>query len=304
MANKFGRNYNLSITPNVAAANIVITPPFTIEFDIERNIVGSLNNALIRIYNLSQRNRELILKDSFDFSVDRSIVLKAGYGDALYSIFSGTIFSAFSRREGVNYITEISAQSGGYSVPNNFYNRTIAGGTANQEVIQDMAENMKSSNLNIGAIGTFDGESSRAKPYCGNTFSLLQELTGGGTFIDQNNLYCLNTNETLSTPDPLIIDSANGLLGTPQREQNTMVVPIVFTPQINPGELINLQSTTIEQNIGSVSTDLPNKSYNGIQKVNLVRHRGTISDAVCGDLMTEIGIIFGTNLVEVARQSQ
>ncbi len=302
MANKFGRTYFLSIEPNVIGPgipNIEIQPPFTIEFDVTRDVLGSLNHAQIKIYNLSPNTRNLLLKDYSNFSNNRRIFLQAGYGDAtnLPTIFYGVIFQAYSRRVGVDFLTEITAQSGGFTPPNVFYSGTpFTAGTTDKVVIRALVNTLASATgLTPGFIGNYPNKSVRMRIPSKPIVEEIQEISGGGLFIDQTSINVFN-NTTEAIPTPItLIDSSQGLLETPSREQFRMTIPILFTPEIIPGQLINLQSSTVETTTGF--SPFVN-SYSGIARVNSVHHMGTISDSVCGNAVTELGVILGSTIAQ------
>lgn len=302
MAVKFGLNYFLSVTSNTDPTQTIdIRPPFTVEFDIVRSVTGSLNSGNFRIYNLGEQTRNEMLKDFFDYSVDRTVIFQAGYGYSknLTTLFYGTVFSAFSHREGVNYITDVTGQSGGFAVPKVYYTGAPFPKNASDKVVVEALVNVLATQgkLNVGFIGDFPNVSSRGRSYSLPVYDLLQEISGNGVFIDNNRINVMNDGESITQGEPVLIDSSIGLLATPRREQNNMLIPIIFTPEIIPGALINLQSKTLETAISSISTQTRNftgsQNYNGLQKVNSVHHRGIISGSVSGETTTEVGIIYG-----------
>src|SRR5574338_301365 len=131
---KFGRNYRLSVTS--ARGNVLIDfaeNPFTIEFDIKRSNQQSTNVASLRIYNLSERTRNIIRKDEYTydgtFATRLGVQFDAGYGKTLSTCFKGSANRAWSVREGVNWITQIEAFDGGDSLVNSKTNQTLASGT-------------------------------------------------------------------------------------------------------------------------------------------------------------------------------
>ncbi len=145
--------------------------------------------------------------------------------------------------------------------------------------------------LNTGFIGDYPNVSVRSRMPSKPIIEELKELSGGGLFIDQNKINCFNgKTEAIPTGVPTLIDSSQGLLETPSREQSHMTVPVLFSPQIIPGQLINLKSSTLEtaKNFSPFVN-----SYSGISRVNRVHHVGMISNAVAGSLITELGIILG-----------
>ena len=116
---KLSRNYYLSIGESglrgsSSSNSLVVQPPFTVEFDINRHSLGSCNYAQIRIYNLSPKNAALIWWDWDDYYNRPTIQFQAGYGPGpnLPILFSGRITQCQSVKEGINYITTIQELTG------------------------------------------------------------------------------------------------------------------------------------------------------------------------------------------------
>lgn len=279
---KFGRNYSLSVeTQN--GETLTIELPFTIEFDITRNTLTSANVAQVRIFNLSQKNRNQIRKDVSDYGDLRLLQLKAGYGANLPIVFSGNITQAWSVREGSNFITQIECFDGGFAFANAQIDLPVPSGTAKQTVIETLASNLPG--VTVGVIGSFPGDLGRAQALSGNTLQLLAEQTGGAVFIDNGKVNCLKNSECLEG-EIAIIDSNSGLLGTPVREQTIIHFEMLFEPRLQVGQLVQLQSIT-------------GANFNGFYKVISVKHRALISGAVAGDAITTVGMFYGTEELSV-----
>lgn len=275
---KFGRNYILTVqTQNNDL--LVIQPPFTIEFDITRNILTSANVCSIRIYNLSQNNRNKIRYNIMDTGDFRSVQLQAGYGTNLPIVFSGNINQAWSVREGNNFITAIESFDGGFAFANSQANIVFPSGTAQQTVIETLAGSLP--NVALGAIGSYPGSLSRGAAYSGSATDILRDLTGGGFYIDNGRANCLGDSECVEG-EMQLINSSSGLLGTPIREQTILSFDMIFEPRLIVGQQIQLQTSTAQ-------------SFNGFYKVISLKHRGTISQAVCGDAITSVGMFYGTS---------
>lgn len=275
---KFGRNYTLTVE-TLNGELLIIQPPFTVEFDITRNILTSANVCSIRIYNLSQNNRNKIRFNIMDTGDFRAVQLQAGYGTNLPIIFNGNITQAWSVREGNNFITAIESFDGGFAFSNSQSNIVFPAGTAQQTVIETLAGSLP--NVSIGAIGSYPGSLSRGASYNGSATDILRDLTGGGFFIDNGKANCLGDSECLEG-EMLLINSSNGLLGTPVREQTIINFDMIFEPRLIVGQQIQLQSSTAQ-------------NFNGFYKVISLKHRGTISQAVCGDAITSVGMFYGTS---------
>lgn len=279
--NKFGRNYKLFIqTQN--GDFITVTPPFTIEFDITRNILSSANVSAIRIFNLNANNRNQIRKNKNDFGAFRLIRLKAGYGDVLPTIFEGNITQAWSVREGTNFITQIESFDGGFAFANAISNVNFISGTPQRTVVETIIADMSDSGVTLGYVSGFTDSTSKANSYSDSSINILKEITGGRIFIDNGKAYSLQDNECLSGVVQ-IINSSSGLLGTPVREETQIVFDMLFEPRLKLAQKVALQSSNQEEDFQA--------NFNGEWKVVSLKHRGMISDAVCGEAITSVGLL-------------
>ena len=282
---KFGRNYYLSVQ-GAAGETLIIQPPFTIEFDITRNILSSQNFSSIRIYNLALNTRNELRKDAWAYDDLRTVVLKAGYGNNLPIIFAGNISQAWSVREGVNFITQIECFDGGFAFTNGVTTQNFPEGTNQETVIDTLVNSLSPLGVTPGVIGSYPGQNQRANSYTGSTTDILTELTGGGFFIDNGKVHCLGDSECLNG-EIQIIDSSSGLLGTPVRENTYLNFEILFEPRLIIGQKIKLQSIT-------------GANFNSFYKVVSLKHKGMISPAVCGDATTSVGVFAPTQVTVVS----
>ncbi len=275
---KLGRAYTLNVG-TAGGGTITVQLPFSVEFDITRNTLTSANVCSIRIYNLSQNHRNQIRFNIMDTGDYRPVVLQAGYGQNLATIFTGSITQAWSVREGVNFITTIESFDGGYAFNNGITNTTFPSGTSQKGVITNLVSSLP--NVQLGAVGSYPGTLGRDNSVSGNTMDVLRDLTGGGVFIDNGYVNCLGDNECLPANGISVIDSSSGLIGTPVREQTIVTFDMIFEPRLAVGQLILLNSST-------------GQNFNGYYKVISLKHRGMISGAVCGDAITSVGMFYGT----------
>jgi len=291
VAVKFGRNYILKAQTQDGSI-LTIEPPFTIEFDITRNTFSSLNIASIRIYNLSKNNRNNLRKDVTDYNSFRSIELAAGYGNALSIIFKGNITQAWSVREGVDFVTQIESFDGGFAAQNGFTNLPpFPAGTSEFTVIATLAQSLPK--LSLGAVSQklFTGTLSRGNAYNGNTLNILKQNWPNTVFIDNGKVNCLGNTECLLGQIP-IIDSSNGLLETPVLEQTILNFNMIFEPGLIVGQYLQLKSLTA-----------PAQFNNSAYKVISLKHRGTISSAICGNAITSVGMTNGGPALTIVPQA-
>ncbi len=276
---KFGRAYKLQI--GTANGGLITTQlPFTVNFDITRNTLTSANVCSLRVYNLSKTHQNQLRFNIMDTGDYRPVTFYAGYGTNLPKVFTGSITQASSAREAgsTDFITTIESFDGGYAFNNSEINVSFPAGTSFNTIIKTVAAALP--NVAIGSIGNYPGSINRGNTYSGNAADILRDLTGGGFYIDNGKVNCLGDNECV--PGQIqVIDSSSGLLGTPVREQTILHFDMIFEPRIVIGQQIQLNSET-------------GANFNGFYKVISVKHRGTISGAVCGDAITTVGLFYGT----------
>lgn len=284
---KFGRNYQLFVQTSIGTT-VEIGLPFTIEFDITRTTLTSANVCQVRVYNLSKINRNLIRKNSTALNDYRAIELRAGYGVGLLpTIFTGNISQAWSVREGTTFVTQIECYDGGFAYVNGQTNLQFPAGVTQDTVIRTLASTLP--NVTVGAIGpNFTTPLARGNSYAGNTMSLLGELTGGGAFIDKGKLNVLGTTEYIAgVGGTLLITPASGLLGTPVLEVSIAHFDMIFEPTMDVGCSASVAGFT-------------EANFNGLYKITAVKHRGMISGAVCGTVVTTGEFFFDKALTPVA----
>jgi hypothetical protein len=276
---KFQRNYRLRV--QVDKNNFIeITPPYSINFNIERNIFASANTAKIKIYNLNENARNQIYKDIYDTTTYKLVELYAGYGkdkSLLPLIFKGNIKLAYSEHINTENETNIEGYDGGFEYINSRTANSFAAGTPQNDVIAALIKNMPT--INIGAIGNFTDASVRGGAFNGSTTDLLNQITGGNFFIDNEKAYCLKENEVIAGGIAVINDSS-GLLGTPRREMTYIQIRILFEPRFLVGQMVELKAET-------------DKRFNGEYKVVGFRYNAVISDAVSGQAVTELSLWTG-----------
>jgi hypothetical protein len=269
-----------SLLNNVVPSQILtIKPPFTLEFDIIRNVLSSANTASFRIYNLAEKNRKKLYKDPYTTALYKGLQLHAGYGAlALPTIFRGNVFQGGSVREGVNYITTLECFDAGFAFVNSETAKQFPKGTPTSTIMKEITKDLP--NVSPGAVGSYPTTIPRGNSYSGNSADLLRDISNGGFFVDLEKANILQDNEYIQG-DLEIIDSDSGLLGTPRREGTLLQFDILFEPRLIIGQKIHLDSSTAS-------------NFNGDYKIMSIHHRGTISEAVCGDAITTVGLWYGT----------
>ena len=274
--NKFGRNYELTVQANGGGPDVVIKPPFSIDFDVQRHRYSTATISVIRIYNLSENTRNKLRKNSVAFATRKKLTFRAGYGDELSTLLVGNVMIGSSVRVGTDFVTTLQVFDGGYAYANATVPATASYGenTPYKNIAVDLIKSLKDFDVAMGSIGKLDGKTVRGASFTGSTINNLDELTDGRFFIDNGVANILNPNEVL--PAPLQkINSSSGLLNTPEREETFVNIEMLFEPKILCGQKIELESST-------------GRNFSGVYQVISLRHRGMISEAVGGDCTTNL----------------
>lgn len=279
---KFGRTYQL-LADAANGQRVEVKLPFTVEFDVIRNVLSSANTSSIRVTNLSEQTRKLLYKDKFAYNVYRSVELKAGYGNTMPTIFKGNVQRCWSVRQGVDFITELESSDGGFAMVNGQTATSYPKGTSNNAILDSIVNTLPQAKK--GVLGSFPGKTVRGNTFSGNTVDLLRDLTNGNFFIDLERVYCLGDTECIQG-SVQVITSESGLLGTPVREETVLTFDILFEPRLLIGQLVELRSQTA-------------KNFNGLYKVISLHHKGTISNSVAGTAVTTVGLWFGPQQLKV-----
>ena len=293
---KLGRNYRLIIQIE-GGETITVKPPFTLEFNAIRDTLSDANVGDFRIYNLGADARALIRKDEDDSTVRKTVIFRAGYGENMSQAFIGNISKAWSIREGVDFVTNINAFDGGAALVNVTLDVAFPKGSPQRSIIRSMISKLQEQGVKPGAIGQYLGKSLRGNSFTGPVAQTLSDLTGDGFFIDNNKANVLKDKEVLDVPI-YKIDSSTGLLGTPTRQRRYVDLEMLFEPQIVVGQMVRLDSSTIESNFNK-----NDPGFDGIYKVLSVAHQGIISEAVAGKATTTLGMIPGS-FIPVKQESE
>ncbi len=278
---KLQRNYELTV--ETFAGPLVIRPPFSLEFDIVRSTLKSAGHASFRIHGLGRDDRNRIRKDINITGVYRGVQLRAGYGDSIPLIFKGNIANAWSNREKPGMVTSIQTYDGAFGIINSESSHAVASdsdgtGPLLKDTLIDLMGDLEQ--VRVGKCGDFLDDQGNAARFSrgismsGNTSELLDTYSNGNFFIDLETAHCLADHECLQGPFD-VINSESGLLGTPILEQNRLTFDILFEPRLLLAQKISLESFTAEK-------------FNGDYKVFSLKHRGIISEKVCGAAITTV----------------
>jgi hypothetical protein len=292
MSDKFLRNYELTITYS-NGNKVIVTMPFTLEFNVVRSTAASAMTATFDIYNLSEQTRNLLFHDYYDFTTISEVVFRAGYENFIPIVFQGNVKWAWSARRGVDWVTSIEAWSGGYKIINSDLGNSEKGGgytrdkITYKQVFTDLAKKMVLDKSVKPIIGNFPDTAERGVALAGNTWGQIKSILPDNAhmFIDNEVPFIVNKDEVIQH-DFDTLDSSMGLLNTPKRQATYVEISMIFEPRIRPCQQIKLNSLE--------------KVYNATYKVMGIVHMGTISEAICGNAITNLTLFNPSRLVLIS----
>ena len=236
--------------------------------------------------NLSERTRNQIFQDRYDFRFQKQVTFEAGY-DELSMVFQGSLFEAYSERVNTEVITRIKCWDGGYDIYNSISNVTLAAGLTKDDVIKSLGKNF--TYVTEGVIAPSQNpENPFLRPVVleGNTYSLIKVYGTDFVYIDFQKLNKLENNQFVEAFVP-VFDSNNGLLATPKRRSSLVSISTVFEPRIILSQIIEINRKL-------------SRAFDGQFKVIGLTHTGTISEAVGGNCSSSFDLLVAANLKAVS----
>jgi len=292
---KFLRNYEIRIkTPGkIISSNpngtynydksgqlITIAPPVSVQFDIERAVMATQNNASVTLYNLAPSTQNKIYKDKFMFTQYWQMFILAGYGEKdLYEVFRGNIVEAFSYKQGTEWITKIEANDGAFAIQNGFVNETVTKDINLKDMILRVVHTMPETLAGIMGSPTNAKQPSRGQTLIGPSFDVAQSLVGGKGYIDGETYNVLADDEIIADGNIPVLDSDN-LFESPKRRDTYLEVTTLLMPEIRINYAVELRSKITR--------------YNGQYKVLGIKHSATISQESAGDASSMISLFAGS----------
>jgi hypothetical protein len=271
-------------------------PLLTMEFNIIRGYLASVQSGNFRIRNINQDTRNNIFKDNFNYAIPRSVKVLAGYvGTPLSIIFQGMAQTIMSYREegGTDWITEIIGMDWSFLHTNCWSEWTDNPGTGQvytqKDVITHLVTDLQGCanryNQTLG-IGVVNGFFTPRYSYTahGFTLGLLAVETSRLAYIDNGKIYVMPDNYVFEGSTTLI-SSQTGLLGSPKQQQTNLVCQIIFEPTLEVGQQVYLDT----------ESDEFSSAKNGLYKVVGVQHAGTISSTISGKCITTVTLQYVVN---------
>ena len=285
MLNKFQCGYKLTVNwidKHGEPVQAIVTPPITVDFSVIKS-TRSENSTRINVYNMDGANREEIYKDIVLLKPEETVkwvTLEAGYAGRYSLVSWGYIQQCSTVRKGTDVVTTIDVIDP--DILTEYCGITFKEGTTYKEAYEYLVSQLPS--LKLGETGILQGEFKVPTVFDGNTYLLLNKITGRHTFVDNGVINTLGDNETLTDYECYYIAADTGLLETPKRYDDVLEVQMLFEPTIRLGQLVEIKSETQSR-------------FDGQFKVLGINHNCLISGSMEGTRTTTLQLQYIYGLV-------
>jgi len=300
---RFDRVYRLLVGKD-GGQGLEIVPPIRITFDIAKTTAEEPNDAKITVYNLAAQTRRTLEEPGL------RCVLYAGYAEEGGPLLmaSGSIVYAYTRYDQPNVVTELTVKDGYIEVRDTAVSIGLGPGARASDIIRDIARQMGLPLLM--ADDAPDRRWEQGFSFYGAARTALHKVTQGTGLEWSIQNQQLQVVQRLGTTrrQAVVLAVDTGLLGQPERtraaasekakakapgqaaaaapavaaktatpasgqqQRDGWKVKSLLLPTISPGDLVKLESRSIE----------------AFQRAETVRHTG---DSEGGDWQTELSLV-------------
>jgi hypothetical protein len=266
-------------------------------FEVRASDVETPNTMYVRVYNAAQQTVNSITAE-FD-----TVTLTAGYQTGNKgTIFQGNIRQTFEGRErNVDRFLDIAAGDGDFAYISSVINKTYPAGTTLAQELADYAASMgltvasSAPGVILNGTGGLAPKNIRGKTQFGMSRLAMGQLADrvNARWSIQNGVLTLIPNTGYLPGQAVQINSATGMIGTPESTEDGIKIRCYLNPLIRIGGLVQINQGDINRNTlnkqmfpGYVSQFYPaTTTHDGFYRVLVAEHVG---DTRGNDWYTEL----------------
>ena len=245
----FGRQVICQIgTPGEVGVKIT---DLKISFEVKKTDQESLNEAVVRIYNLSDHTISQIS------GKDKALVLRAGYEDeGIKGLFFGTVKDVKTGKSGADRETTVAAYDGYKNGRDKVVSVSYSPGVKRSTVLRDLIQALGLPCTGCDLVtGTFPGGFSFIGKVLGGISRVVAAVGGLGWTIQNESLLIYEEGEPVEVTG-LYLSPETGLIGSPEdiTEESEdgsealkryRIVSLLF-PELLPGSRIQVKSKKLD----------------------------------------------------------
>lgn len=264
---QFGRAIQLII--GSSTESIVIDGGLTIGFDLTKTITSEPNEATISIVNLNQSTRNLITDKKYN-----RILLNAGYGDDMRTLFVGYIDEVENKKESTDITTTMTCSDGSKDYREARTAVTVTKGQSDKEIVKQVLKDMPSTGEGIQEYKK-NQKLPRGKTMVGNSRDILKTVArnqDANWSIQDGKLLMLPKTSALANNEGFLIEEGTGMIGSPQKTSDGLEVRCLLNNIMRVGQLCRVVSKI--------------KEYSGDFKITKIQMKGSNKGSDFTDVLT------------------
>lgn len=239
----------------------LVSTDLDIRFKGKRTSAARPGTLELEVYNLSEAHRGEVLAARRGTLVE----LRAGYADACPVVFRGDLRRAVQKRDGVEWITTITAGDGEYAIRTARVARSFAAGVALADVFRALADAMgvgagnvteATAAAGLGTVGSIFPAGTTLHGLAADELTRLCRSAGLTWSVQESTLQLLALGRALQRT-AVLLSPDTGLIGSPEVGQGRAVkARALLIPDLVPGRLVELQSAIVSGTYRIHSTEL------------------------------------------------
>lgn len=231
----YGRSFLLELGNDKQS---IMIDALRVKFKITRGNVKTPDTATFEIYNMNISHRQLVAGEF------NQVRLSAGYGELGLIYLGQILFTSIDNDNEGNVIVRVIAGDGATDYAKAFVSVAFAAGVEDKDIIQQCLVNMENTNgLNVDKLSSVKlPRGSVLFGRCRKYLSLAAANQSREWSIYNNTLRMLEA-ESIPTGMIVSLNERSGMLKTPQKTKDGVVVHCLINPAIQLGSHIALQSS-------------------------------------------------------------
>lgn len=240
-----------------------------VTFKVHRDVGSKPNTCEVVVDNMSETNRAAAQVKG------TTLILQAGYGDDVATIFSGQIRSGDTVREGPNWRTAIRSGDGEVNYQFKTVSESFAAGTPKRAVVKHLIDQLglDAGNVDQKLAAVAERHLNGYVAHGKASVELNKVLTALGFewSIQDGRVQVLKVGET-TQETAVELTPESGLIGSPQHgvgqkgpkgKTNVVKGRSLINPGITPGRKLILKSQNITTTLKVIATDLSGDTHGG-----------------------------------------
>lgn len=239
----FGRSFLLRVG-DTDLTGLAVT------FSIKKTLKAEPNTADIAVYNLAPATRK-----KFEQEGTPNLVLQAGYGATLSTLYSGQVRTVHTERGGPDTITSFSSGDGEKAQQNARINLSVGPGTPPDVALRQIVATLGIGKGNIEkAVSILKAKGlttifSVGTAFSGSTVRVMNDFCRSAQLewsIQDGNLQILNRGHALETDSKLLLTPTTGLIGSPSVDNKKILsAECLIVPELRPGIKLRVESELV-----------------------------------------------------------